>query len=205
MARVLVLFAHPALEKSRVNRRLLKALPKLPGLTFHDLYEHCPSFHLNVAYEQELLTNHDTIIMQHPLYWYSVPPLLKQWMDLVLEHGWAYGLRGEALRGKQVFQIITVGGPASSYMHEGFQKHTLRDFLLPIEQTARLCRMDYLAPYVIYGTHRLNEDDLVREAVAYRRLLEWVHNNQLPFDGSATQSYATMNEAMSTLAPEVLV
>ena len=42
--RVLVLFAHPALEKSRVNRRLIRAAQGLEGVTFHDLYEAYPDF-----------------------------------------------------------------------------------------------------------------------------------------------------------------
>jgi glutathione-regulated potassium-efflux system ancillary protein KefG len=38
-SRVLILFAHPALEKSRVNCRLADAVRRLDGVTFHDLYE----------------------------------------------------------------------------------------------------------------------------------------------------------------------
>jgi putative NADPH-quinone reductase len=39
MTQVLILFAHPALEKSRVHRRLVRAAQSVPGVTFHDLYE----------------------------------------------------------------------------------------------------------------------------------------------------------------------
>jgi glutathione-regulated potassium-efflux system ancillary protein KefG len=79
MPSILILFAHPALEKSRVNRRLLRSLPELPGLAVNDLYEHYPDYDVDVRREQELLRAHDTIVLQHPFYWYSVPPLLKQW------------------------------------------------------------------------------------------------------------------------------
>ena len=68
---------------------------RLRGVTFHDLYELYPDFDVQVEQEQELLISHDMIILQHPFYWYSCPPLLKQWIDLVLEHGWAYGKEGE--------------------------------------------------------------------------------------------------------------
>jgi len=84
---VLILFAHPALEKSRVNRRLVAAVQGLEGVTFHDLYEAYPDFYIDVKHEQRLLEAHDIIAFQHPLYWYSTPSLLKEWQDLVLEHG----------------------------------------------------------------------------------------------------------------------
>lgn len=36
---LLILFAHPALQRSRVNRVLARAVQDLPGVTFHDLYQ----------------------------------------------------------------------------------------------------------------------------------------------------------------------
>ena len=68
-SRILVLFAHPALEKSRVNRRLVQAVRDLDGVTLHDLYEAYPDLDIDVAREQELLTLHDVIVFQHPFYW----------------------------------------------------------------------------------------------------------------------------------------
>src|SRR5687767_2412995 len=87
MRRVLVLFAHPVLERSRVNRRLVDALRDVENVTVHDLYEAYPTMAINVAREQALLLDNDVIIFQHPFYWYSVPSILKEWQDLVLEHG----------------------------------------------------------------------------------------------------------------------
>ena len=92
--RVLILFAHPALQKSRVNRRLVAAVQNLENVTINDLYEEYPDFSIDVKREQALLESHDIIIFQHPLYWYSCPALLKEWQDLVLEYGFAYGAQG---------------------------------------------------------------------------------------------------------------
>ena len=78
MSRVLVLFAHPALEKSRVNRHLLRAIEGLPDVTVHDLYEEYPDFQIDAEREQELLRTHDVIVLQHPFYWYSAPALVKE-------------------------------------------------------------------------------------------------------------------------------
>ena len=89
--RVLVLFAHPALERSRVNRHLVEVARAVPGVKVHDLYEVYPAFNINAKREQQLLLEHDVIVFQHPFYWYSTPAILKEWQDIVLEHGWAYG------------------------------------------------------------------------------------------------------------------
>ena len=95
-------------------------------------------FNIDVKREQALLLEHDLIVLQHPLYWYSVPPLMKQWFDLVLEHGWAYGSQGNQLEGKTMLSVITAGGNEHAYCREGYNRHQIRDFLYPIEQTARL-------------------------------------------------------------------
>jgi putative NADPH-quinone reductase len=115
MAAVLILFAHPALEKSRVHTQLLKAARGISGVTFHDLYETYPDFDIDVREEQELLLQHDVVIWQHPFYWYSAPAIIKQWEDLVLEHGWAYGSGGRQLAGKAIFNAVTCGGSGSLY------------------------------------------------------------------------------------------
>ena len=66
MARVLILFAHQALEKSRVHRRLVREISDDSRLTFHDLYEAYPDFNVDVAREQALLERHDVVVLQHP-------------------------------------------------------------------------------------------------------------------------------------------
>lgn len=170
-SRVLVLLAHPALHKSRVNRRLADALRGLDGVTLHDLYDAYPDFDIDVRREQALLLAHPIVVWQHPLYWYSTPAMLKEWQDLVLEFDWAYGPRGRALEGKLLLQGITTGGRADAYQPGGFNERDLRDYLVPAERTARLCRMTYLPPFVTFGTHRMDEAAIVARAADWRALV----------------------------------
>jgi glutathione-regulated potassium-efflux system ancillary protein KefG len=197
MARVLIIFAHPALEKSRVHRQLVQQIPNVAGITFHDLYELYPTFDIDVQREQHLLSTHDMIVLQHPFFWYSTPALVKQWEDLVLEHGWAYGSTGNALQGKRVLSLITTGGPLATYQHEGYNRFTIRELLAPIEQTAYLCKMDYLPPYVIPGSHRLTIPDIEQAAVQYRHLLTWLRDDKIDFE--AVQHYSLLNEALEPM------
>jgi len=169
--RVLVLFAHPALEKSRVNRVLIRGLDRLEGGTFHDLYEAYPDFDVDVEREQALLTEHDVVVLHHPFYWYSTPALVKQWEDLVLTHGWAYGSAGTALQGKTMMSAITTGGSEAAYQPGGHNRFTVAELLRPIEQTAVLCGMRYLPPFVVHGTHGMSPAEIEARAADYRRVL----------------------------------
>ena len=147
MKKILILFAHPALEKSRVHKILLNYISDLDGITLNDLYENYPEFDIDIEKEQQLLVQHDIIVWQRPMYWYSAPALIKQWQDPVLEHDWAYGKNGYALNGKK-FSM-------QAYSTSGYQRCTITELLRPFERTAQLCRMTYLPPFWVAGTHKL--------------------------------------------------
>lgn len=172
MKRLLIVLAHPRFEASRVNQRLIAVARAVRNVTIVDLYEQYPTFDINVEHEQELLSRHDVLVWHHPFYWYSAPPLFKQWIDLVLQYGWAYGPGGTALAGKVVHQAVTTGGGADAYSHEGRNRFTVDEFLRPFEQTARLCGMTYGDPFIVHGTHRLATSDIELAAQRYHQFLE---------------------------------
>lgn len=169
--KVLILFAHPAFQKSRANRYLVDAVQNLDGVTFRDLYELYPDFNIHIAEEQQLLVDHDVIVFHHPFYWYSSPALLKEWQDLVLEHGFAYGHEGMALRDKWLLSVITTGGGEETYKHEGYNHFTIPELLQPYAQTAWLCKMLYLPPFVIHGVNKLSGNELKVCADRYRDVI----------------------------------
>jgi glutathione-regulated potassium-efflux system ancillary protein KefG len=171
VARVLVLFAHPALEKSRIHRRLVAAVPEDDRLTVNDLYEQYLRLDIDVAREQELLVEHDVVVFLFPFYWYSTPPILKQWQDLVLEHGWAYGSEGRALRGKTLICAVSTGGSEEAYRPEGYAGYSVRQFLAPIEQTSRLCGMRYLPPWLVSGVLQRGEPEIAQATDEFVRLI----------------------------------
>ena len=100
MARLIVYYAHPGHKYSHVNRFMARAAAGLEGITFVDLYADYPRFDIDVEIEQRRLLDHDVILFQVPLFWYSTPSIIKEWQDLVLEHGFAYGSGGDALEGE---------------------------------------------------------------------------------------------------------
>lgn len=168
---VLVIFAHPQRQRSRINRALLEAIRDLKGLTLVDLYEEYPDFLINVPREQKRLREHKLLIFQHPFYWYSSPPLLKEWLDTVLEYGFAYGEGGTALRGLDFLHVISTGAASSAYQASGYHGFTVTELLRPFEATALLCGWRYHQPLLLQGATSLTEADLQKAASSYRDLL----------------------------------
>ncbi len=192
MNNILILFAHPRFEKSRINRALLRGIDQMPSVTFHDLYERYPDFNIDVEREKQSLIEHQIVIWHHPFYMYGAPALLKQWIDLVLEFGWAHGRGGDAVRGKIIFNALTSGGTREVYAANGYNRFTVREFLTPFDQTATLCKMIYLPPFVVQGTHLLTEAQLALHAALYRTLLERL--SQGAFSVEEIRQHAFLND-----------
>jgi glutathione-regulated potassium-efflux system ancillary protein KefG len=170
--RILILYAHPTPHRRSLNRQLLESVSDLPGVLVNDLYESYPDFHIRLKPEQETLKRADLIIMQHPLYWYSSPGLLKHWQDVVLLEGFAFGKGGEALRGKKLMTVVTIGHSAQSYQTDGYDRYPIESFLLPFEQMAFHCGMTYQKPIAIYGAERLTEEQVAEHCAHYRQRLQ---------------------------------
>lgn len=181
---ILILFAHPALQKSRVNKQLMNAVKDLDRITFHDLYEAYPDFHIDVRKEQALLSRHDIIVFQYPLYWFSVPALLKEWQELVLEYKWAYGKPDVALQGKKLMSAVSTGGRESLFCREGFNRCTIREYLVPMEQLARICGMEYLPPFVVHGTHELTGPEIAHHAEDYRNVILAIRDDRINWEAA---------------------
>jgi glutathione-regulated potassium-efflux system ancillary protein KefG len=156
---------------------MIRAIEDVDDITFHNLYEEYPDFHIDVSREQDMLLEHDIYIWQHPFYWYSAPSIIKEWIDLVLKHGFAYGRTGTALKDKRIFSAITAGGRREVYQEGSMNNFTIPQFLAPFWQTARLCNMIYLPPFVVHGTHLLSEEEIQKAAQDYRKILKTFHTN----------------------------
>ncbi|MCA3879871.1 NAD(P)H-dependent oxidoreductase [Vibrio vulnificus] len=163
--KVLVIYAHPSQHRSEVNAPLFAAAQAVDGVTCVDLYAEYPQFDINIDKEQARLLEHDVIVFQFPLYWYSTPALLKEWQDLVLEYGFAYGTDGIALKDKLMLCVVSAGGKEEAYKAEGYNHFTIRQLLAPIEQMAALTSMHYLPPFAIFGARTALEENRIDQHV----------------------------------------
>jgi glutathione-regulated potassium-efflux system ancillary protein KefG len=168
--KILVIVAHPNLEQSKVNKTWMNRLQQEENVTVHNLYAHYPTFAIDVEKEQQLLLEHDRIVLQFPFYWYSSPALLKQWQDVVLTYGFAYGSKGNKLHGKEFILAISSGGPAEAYRAGGNNHYSMSELIRPFQATANLCGMHFLPSFLLQGMTSLTEDRLeesTEELAAY--------------------------------------
>jgi len=187
--KILILFAHPALQKSRVNKHLIKGIEQIHNVTFQDLYQVYPEFDIDVEMEKQYLLEHQIIIFHHPFFWYSTPAILKEWQDLVLEHGWAYGSNGDALKNKIFFNVLTSGGRREAYRVDGYNRYDLRTLLAPMEQTANLCKMIYLPPFAVQGTHSIQPGQIEQYRKKYHLLLELFRDDNIDIEKAKKLDY----------------
>ncbi|NOR75574.1 MAG: NAD(P)H oxidoreductase [Draconibacterium sp.] len=190
MKKILILFAHPTFHKSRINKKLINAVENLKGITINNLYENYPDFFIKVKNEQKLLVEHDVIIWHHPFYWYSAPAIIHEWMDLVLEHGFAYGINGKALKGKKSISVITTGGKKEIYCKEGRNHFTINQFLAPFNQSANLCGMTYLPPFVVHGSHTISYKEIDEYAQIYHDLIVMLRDDKIDLTELLSKEYS---------------
>ena len=145
----LVIVSHPGLKKSSIaNRVIVDKIQPLAQVVIKDLYQEYPFFTFNVDVEQDALRKADSIIFQFPFYWYSVPGILKEWMDNILTYGFAYGSTGDKLKNKDFLVSTTIGGPSDSYCESGYNNYTIAELLTPLRQMSNLTGMVYHKPII---------------------------------------------------------
>jgi glutathione-regulated potassium-efflux system ancillary protein KefG len=170
--RTMVIVAHPNLNNSEWNQKLISELKKHPDIHIRDLYEEYPNWSINIEREQQLLTEYDRIVFQFPFYWYSSPPLLKKWFDDVLTYGWAFGPGGDKLSGKTFMLATTTGGSENDYQSGGYNWFTMNEYLRPIQSTITRCNGTLLPLFVAYSP--------TTDSIAYdaKRYVDSIHSSQ---------------------------
>jgi len=179
--KIAVLFFHPNSKTSKVGHALSETAAKIPGLLLRDMYAIYPDYLIDIKKEQKIVEAHSLIVFQHPVYWYSCPPLMKLWIDEVLEYGWAYGEGGSKLNGKHLLNVVSAGGSNEAYSRTGSNRFEISTFFSPFDQTAHLCGMTYAKPHVVYGARGLSDIEIERECHTYENLLKnYIRTGELP-------------------------
>ncbi|MBB5825846.1 NAD(P)H-dependent oxidoreductase [Micromonospora carbonacea] len=137
----------------------------------------------DVTGEQEKLLWADTVILQFPLWWYTMPAILKGWVDRVFSFHFAYGVGvhdetrygerfGEGmLLGRRAMLSVTVGGPQSHYTDRGING-PIEDLLFPIHHGILYYPgMEVLPPFVSFGADRMSDGEFEDAAKRWRERL----------------------------------
>lgn len=159
MKNVLIVSGHPDLNGSVANVEILQAVEKaLPNAKIRRLDSLYPTYQFDIEAEQSAILEADVIVFQFPFSWYSVPGLMKLWIDKVFVHGFAHGSTAK-IAGKKLIISTTTGAPAEIYQKDGFFKHTVEDYLPQFETFATLCGLEYLSPVITCGVSYVGRDE----------------------------------------------
>lgn len=177
----LMILAHPKFDQSIANKTIVEALKEsgvpLDIRNIHELY---PDYQIDIKAEQENLLKYQNIILQYPFYWYSMPAILKHWIDEVFEYGFAYGNEGDKLKGKNLIPSFTVGSSKESYSALGFQHFRIYEYCKQLEQIAYYTQMHYIEPIYSYETSLAagySKKSIIK--VAYQHAERIIHQLQL--------------------------
>jgi glutathione-regulated potassium-efflux system ancillary protein KefG len=83
-----------------------------------------------------------------------------------------------------MLSAITTGGRESAYAEDGHNRFTIRQLMAPIEQTARLCGIDYLPPFAAHGTHAMDAYEIRAHATDYKRLVEALRDDRIDLEAA---------------------
>jgi NAD(P)H dehydrogenase (quinone) len=171
----------------------------VPGTPFNASLESKHAFEngtqsADIAAEQEKLKWADAVILQFPLWWFSMPAILKGWIERVYAYGFAYGVGehsdqrwgdryGEgSLAGKRAMLVVTTGGWEPHYGPRGING-PIDDLLFPINHGVLFYPgFDVLPPFVVYRTGRMDETRFAQTTDALgRRLDELWSTRPIPY------------------------
>ncbi|KAM4791048.1 ribosyldihydronicotinamide dehydrogenase [quinone]-like [Cyanocitta cristata] len=130
----------------------------------------------DVVEEQKKVQEADLLIFQFPLFWFSMPAILKGWMDRVLVQGFAYDLSkaydGGLLQGKLSLFSFTTGGPQEIYSKEGISGD-IRCILWPMQHgIMHFCGVKVLEPHISYAPERVSEEKRKEMLTAWSQRLK---------------------------------
>lgn len=187
--KTLVIVAHPEIDNSTTQQFFKEGLAGFDNYEWHEIKQE-----FEVAVERLLLIKADRIVFQFPLYWYSAPAILKQWLDEV------FSVNQLDLSGKELGLVVSTGSPAKAFQAGGTEKYAMSEVLRPYEMLANRMGMKYLTPVLIHQFAYLKETDKQQLLVRYQ---QYITNEQfVSFNGQVNWFIKGLNERVAD-NPEV--
>ncbi|WP_043829073.1 NAD(P)H-dependent oxidoreductase [Muricoccus aerilatus] len=173
MAETLILLCHPDYPSSRANRALADAARTVPEVEVVHLDALYPDGRIDAGPEVARLIAARRLVLQFPVQWYSTPPLLKSWQDLVLTRMFYVNAEDEGARiaGRPVMVAATAGNRPEAYSESGVNLFPLSDLLRPLQATAHRCALEWQEPFLNFGARSASNTALEAAGQAYAERL----------------------------------
>ncbi|XP_077742377.1 ribosyldihydronicotinamide dehydrogenase [quinone] [Canis aureus] len=141
----------------------------------------------DITDEQKKVQEADLVIFQFPLYWFSMPAILKGWMDRVLCQGFAFDIPGfydsGFLKDKLALVSLTTGATAEMYSRSGVSGD-FRYFLWPLQHGAlHFCGFKVLAPQISFAPEIASEEERKAMVTSWAQRLRTIWEEE-PIDCS---------------------
>ncbi|MCH5462421.1 NAD(P)H-dependent oxidoreductase [Lactobacillus sp. LC28-10] len=164
--KTLVVVGHPQIEDSS-TQQFLKEAANLPDVIWHPV----TSFAVNVAAEQALIKQADRLVLQFPLYWYSAPAILKNWLDQVLTRHFVYPAAMGGLVGKELGIAVSLGSPAKNFAAGAGEDFSISQIMIPFQALANKTQMTFLPTFIIDQFGYQSDDTKANLLIDYQRYL----------------------------------
>lgn len=148
--------------------------------------------------ELDKLLKADLVIFNFPIYWFSMPAIMKGWIDRVLVSGVCYGGKRfydqGGLVGKKAMLAITVGGQPHMLVEDGVHGE-LNDMLRPILRgTLAYTGMTVLPTFVAHHVPYISQE-------ARATLLEQYRQHLRSLDTLQSLHFVSLKQFDDTLHP----
>lgn len=165
----------------------------------------------DVEREQRKVQAADAVIFLFPLWWFSMPAIMKGWIERVWAYGLAYGYKdkgnahryGEgAFRGKRALLAVSVGGPERDYSQRGING-PLEQLLFPITHgTLFYTGMEVLPTFAVYSSGRIGTEALFEAEANWRSRLAGLFDDiPIPFRAQNSGDYPDRHVLSDHLVP----
>lgn len=171
MKKTLVIFAHPYLEYSNSNVELYNFYVRDQHFTLRDLYEEYSDFHIAAFRERKRLKDYERIIFQFPMIWFGVPPLLKLWIEEVLDREWLKEGNHNPFENKEIYIVVTTGGKERSYTKEGTYQYTVEDLISSLIVSLKVFKANIKHIKVVYEANKLSKKEIILHKHEFIKML----------------------------------
>jgi NAD(P)H dehydrogenase (quinone) len=132
-------------------------------------------FALEIKTEMEKIKWCDLMILQYPMWWSSIPGILKGWIDRVMAMGFAYGgakiFKEGVFKGKRAMLSLTTGGPEIMF-REGSCFGDINILLHPIQHgILEFCGFEVIPPFIAYSVAHLDNESRAKYLAQYKTKL----------------------------------
>ncbi|WP_291469393.1 NAD(P)H-dependent oxidoreductase [Companilactobacillus sp.] len=159
--------SHPEISGSQTQQFLKKGSESTDAIWHH--IEGLKS--IEVDLERQLLESADRIIFQFPLYWYSAPAGLKEWLDKVMSRNFVYGDGQFHLEDKEFGLVVTTGLPEKDFQVGGAENMTLDQLLSPYRAFASRAHMKVLPMFLVDQFWYKTEHQQMQLLIDYQRYI----------------------------------